>query len=78
MTDETKTDLARLWLEGEEMHVSLVPDAFESPETWGAVMADLARHVAAGLVEDGHNREEVIAAIRDAFLVELDAPHPEE
>ena len=71
MSEEETTEIARLWLEGEEMHCSLVPDAFDEPGTWGAVMADLARHVADGLVEDGHKPEEVLAAIREGFLAEL-------
>ena len=59
------------------MHCSLMPDAFEEPGTWGAVMADLARHVASALAEDGHKPEDVMAAIREGFLAEIAEPMEE-
>jgi hypothetical protein len=76
--DPTAMEVLRAWLVGEALHCSLRATVFEDPALWGAVLADLARHVAFGLQEsDGADPTATLQAIRDAFSEELTVP-PEE
>jgi hypothetical protein len=56
------------------LHVSL-RRAFEDPEAWGMLIADLARHV--GRIysrETDMSEDEVIDRVRAIFEAEMDAP----
>ncbi|MCC7346433.1 MAG: DUF5076 domain-containing protein [Variibacter sp.] len=56
------------------LHVSL-RRAFEDPEAWGMVIADLTRHVARIYkTEDNIPEERTIERIRNMFDAEMDAP----
>ena len=58
---------------------SLLTGAFEDPETWGVLLADLVRTVAQGLQEqEGQDPEETIGRIVAAFEEEIHAPPEEE
>jgi hypothetical protein len=57
-----------------ELHVSL-RRAFDDPEAWGMLMADLARHVARIYATEANMREEeTLARVRGIFEAEMDAP----
>ena len=56
------------------LHVSL-RRAFDDPEAWGMLIADVARHVArVYATEDRFREEETLARIRAIFEAELDSP----
>ena len=56
------------------LHISL-RRAFDDPEAWGMVIADLARHVARIYrTEDNIPEERTIERIRNMFDAEMDAP----
>ncbi|HET9903050.1 MAG TPA: DUF5076 domain-containing protein [Xanthobacteraceae bacterium] len=56
------------------LHVSL-RRAFEDPQAWGMILADLTRHVARIYnAEDGIEEAQTIARIRDMFDAEMDSP----
>ena len=56
------------------LHVSL-RRAFDDPEAWGMLIADIARHVARiYATEDKFREEETLERIRAIFDSEMDAP----
>jgi uncharacterized protein DUF5076 len=56
------------------LHVSL-RRAFDDPEAWGMLIADVARHVARiYATENKFREEETIERIRALFNAELDSP----
>jgi hypothetical protein len=57
-----------------ELHVSLMR-AFDDPEAWGMLMADLTRHVARIYAKEMNMREEeTVARVRGIYESEMDAP----
>jgi len=56
------------------LHVSL-RRAFDEPDAWGMLIADLARHVARIYAKETPMREdEVLERVRRIFEAEMDAP----
>jgi hypothetical protein len=56
------------------LHVSL-RRAFDDPEAWGMLIADIARHVARiYATDDKFPEEETLERIRAIFEAEMDAP----
>ena len=56
------------------LHVSL-RRAFDDPEAWGMLLADITRHVARIYATEGKFREEeTIERIRALYEAEMDAP----
>ena len=56
------------------LHIAL-RRAFEDPEAWGMLIADLTRHVARIYATEGKFREEeTIERIRALYEAEMDAP----
>ncbi len=56
------------------LHVTL-RRAFNDPQAWGILLADVARQVARVYAQEGDEAEDaVIERIRDAFATEVDAP----
>ena len=56
------------------LHVSL-RRAFDDPEAWGMLIADIARHVARIYAsEDKFREEETLERIRTLFNAEMDSP----
>lgn len=56
------------------LHVSL-RRAFDDPDAWGMLIADIARHVARiYATEDGRREETTLARLRELFNAEMDAP----
>ena len=56
------------------LHVSL-RRAFDDPEAWGMLIADVTRHVARIYAsEDKFREQETIERIRSLFNAEMDAP----
>ena len=56
------------------LHVTL-RRAFDDPQAWGVLLADVARQVARVYAQQGERAEDdVITTIRKAFDTEIDAP----
>ena len=56
------------------LHVSL-RRAFDDPEAWGMLIADVSRHVARIYAKEKNmSEEETLARIRGIFEAEMDAP----
>ena len=56
------------------LHVTL-RRAFNDPQAWGILLADVARQVARVYAQEGAQAEDNVAErIRDAFSSEMDAP----
>jgi hypothetical protein len=68
-------EILRASLIEDSLHCSLSADVFEDPATWGAVLADLARHIASALQEaDGRDPAATLRAIGEAWARELANP----
>src|SRR5262245_58577483 len=66
------TEVVRAWIVDRHLVCSLLPGAFEDPQGWGVLLADLANHIADGLAEArGMNREVVLRAIALGFGAEM-------
>jgi hypothetical protein len=71
-------ELLRAWVVGQELHCELSPDAVPDAETWGVVLADVARHVARAIQEqEGQDEAAALQAVRAAFEAELLSPADE-
>lgn len=56
------------------LHVTL-RRAFNDPQAWGILLADVARQVARVYAQEGRDSDAQVAArIRSAFAAEMDAP----
>jgi hypothetical protein len=72
---EQAVELLRAWVVGQDLHCSLAADAFPDADTWGVVLADLARHLARALKDrDGRDEAAALQAVRAAFEAELLSP----
>ena len=68
------TEILRAAIVDGGLHVSILR-AFDDPEAWGMLIADVARHVARIYAkEDNIPEERTIARIRNLFDAEMDAP----
>jgi hypothetical protein len=68
------TEVLRAVIVEGNLHVSL-RRAFDDPEIWGMVIADIARHVARiYATEDKFREAETIERIRSLFNAEMDSP----
>lgn len=72
--DKGGTEVLRAAIVDGALHVSL-RRAFDDPEAWGMLIADLARHVARiYATEMNMPEEETLARVRGIFEAEMDAP----
>ena len=75
MSDPDAFEIVRLWAAHGEQHVTMKGGLWESPASWGIVLADLARHAAKILERDeGLQIAESLRRIRQGFQAELDDP----
>jgi hypothetical protein len=66
--------LRAIVIEG-DLHVSL-RRAFEEPETWGVLLADVARHIGSLYARESAMSDlEVLERVRAAFEAEMDEPN---
>jgi hypothetical protein len=68
------TEILRAVIVNGALHVSL-RRAFDDPEAWGMLIADVTRHVARiYATEDKFREDETIERIRAIYEAEMDAP----
>ena len=67
-------EVLRAWIVDGGLHVSLLP-AFETPDMWGMLLADVARHAARSFAaEKKCTEEEAMQSIVELLVAELDEP----
>ena len=72
-SDPEAVELARLWVGQERLRVSIRTEALGQPSEWGAVLAELARHLANSYVQSqGADRTKVFDRIVHGFQTNLD------
>lgn len=70
--DAQAVELARVWVARERLQVALRADAVDHPVQWGAVLAEMARHIAnASVQRSGADRTEVLDGIVLGFQASL-------
>jgi hypothetical protein len=68
------TEVLRAVIVEGDLHISL-RRAFDEPEVWGMLLADIARHVGRIYAREGGLREQdVIDKLRTIFETEMDEP----
>ena len=68
------TEILRAFIVEGGLQVALVP-AFDEPEVWGVLLADIARHAVRAYAEDGTmSEQDALGAISRMFEAELDEP----
>jgi hypothetical protein len=71
-------EVLRAWIVGETMQCALRADAFTDSAAWGAVLADVVRHIAEALQQqEGTPAEQTIQRIRAVFEEEIGASETE-
>jgi hypothetical protein len=66
--DPGAVELLRAWVVGAELHCSLQLGAVPDLATWGAVLADVAKHLALALQQqEGKDPSETLRLLREAF-----------
>jgi Domain of unknown function (DUF5076) len=71
-------EVLRAWIADQRLHCSLLPTAFDEPDAWGILLADVAHHIADGLAEaTGRDAAETLETIRAMFNAELSEPTDE-
>jgi hypothetical protein len=72
--EEGGVEVLRCAVVGGALHVSL-RRAFDDPQAWGMLIADVTRHVARIYANEmGSNENLIVDRIRDMFDAEMDAP----
>ena len=74
---ETSMELLRVWIVDKRLEVVLSGNLWKDSASWGLLLVDLARHVANAYEEQGHDREAVLARIREGFDAEWRVPTDE-
>lgn len=64
-------ELLRVWVEGDSLQCTLQADAFDDPGVWGEVLADVVRHIANALTQEGTPVESIAERIREVFVEEM-------
>jgi hypothetical protein len=73
--DPDSVEVVRVWVARGGQHVSLNIGAWQDPEAWGIVLADLAGHLANAYEQDlGLDHEETLRKITDLLVAELKHP----
>jgi hypothetical protein len=77
-SDPDAIEVVRVWVAKGGQHVSLNPLAWEDPQAWGIVLADLAGHIANAYEQAlGLDRRTTMRKITDMLLAELQTPTDE-
>ncbi len=76
--DAESMEVLRAWIIGDSLQCAIQADAFDDPGSWGAVLADVARHIAGALQQqEGAPAEQTVQRILDVFHEEMRSPAAE-
>ena len=70
-------EIARLWIVDKKLQVVLTGNLWDDPAAYGLMLVDLGRHLANAYEQQGRNRTEVLARIREGFDAEWGVPTDE-
>ena len=71
-SDAETLEVLRAWIVGDSLQCAIQADAFDDPGTWGAILADVARHIASALEQqEGAPGEQTMQRILDVFHEEM-------
>ena len=77
LEDAEGAEVLRAWIANKGLHVSLAP-AFDSPEPWGMMLVDIARHAARAMAAEKICTEaEALNRIRAIIDAEWEEPTDE-
>jgi hypothetical protein len=73
--DPKAFEILRVWGARGQQHVTIFWDLWDTPETWGLMLADLAGHVANAFKQErGLNHSHTLNRIQSMFNKEIAAP----
>jgi len=76
--DPQSVEVLRVWLAGEQQHVSIRVGVWDDPAAWGLMLADLARHVANSYQQvKGLDRLRTLQRVKAGLDAELSSPTDE-
>ena len=68
---QSALELARIWLVGDDLYVTLRPGVWEDPAAWGLLLVDLAKHAANTYDQSkGRDIRQTLNRIKDGFDAE--------
>jgi hypothetical protein len=67
-------ELARIWIVDNKQQIAISGNLWDDPAAWGLMLVDFARHVSQAYASQGHDQEQVINRILEAFNAELAHP----
>lgn len=74
IVDAGSAEILRAWIVGRGLQVSLIP-GFDTPDVWGILLCDIARHAARSFAAEGKCSErEALTQIRTLFDAEWGRP----
>jgi hypothetical protein len=77
-SDAESVEVLRAWIVGDSLQCAIQADAFPDPGSWGAVLADVVRHIASALQEqEGAPVEQTVERILHVFHEEMRSPSAE-
>ena len=71
-SDTESVEVLRAWIVGDSLQCAIQSDAFPDPGSWGAVLADVTRHIASALQQqEGAPVEQTVERILQVFHKEM-------
>ena len=70
-------EVLRVWVAPGQAQEVVLKTTWKDPGTWGMMLADIARHAANAYANEGHDRTEVLAQIRQLMDAEFTDPTDE-
>jgi hypothetical protein len=67
-------EVLRVWAVPDQPQQLTLKTTWKDAGAWGLLLADVARHAASAYGNEGHNRAEVLARIRQLLDLELSNP----
>ena len=77
-SDAESVEVLRAWVVGDSLQCAIQADAFADPGSWGAILADVTRHIARALEQqEGAPVEQTVERILNVFHEEMRSPAAE-
>lgn len=70
-------EVLRVWTAAGQTQEVVLKTTWKNPATWGLMLADVARHAANSYANEGHDRAETLAQIRQMMDAEFSDPTDE-
>jgi hypothetical protein len=70
-------EVLRVWTAPGQTQEVVLKTTWKNPATWGLMLADIARHAANAYANEGHDRAEALAQIRQLMDAEFSKPTDE-